>query len=72
MPIFLEEVGTRAQETFDKFMMMIETYDNTSKDSFPEHEWNQLDRLSCEVVTLMTCNKFQTSFGRKLNILIII
>mmetsp|Transcript_31714 Transcript_31714/g.36629 ORF Transcript_31714/g.36629 Transcript_31714/m.36629 type:complete len:359 (+) Transcript_31714:2-1078(+) len=58
LAMFLEEVGSRAQETFDRFMKIMETYEHVSKDSFSDEELQQLDRLSCEVVTLMTTLMF--------------
>lgn len=67
MAIFLEEVGSRAQDAFDSFMKIMETYENAPKNSFSDDELKQLDRLSCEVVTLMTST--QSSKKNKLYLL---
>lgn len=54
MEVFIELVGARTHEAFEKFMHMMEFYESTPKNSFSEFELKELDRLSCEVVTLMT------------------
>jgi len=54
LDVFVDEIGVKAQAAYERFMQMMEVFEKTPKASFSETELMELDRISCEVVTLMT------------------
>lgn len=67
MAIFLEEVSVKAEDAFQRFMKLMNEYENAPRNNFTEGQLKELDRLSCEVVTLMTSKIKHSSNNLKAN-----